>query len=361
MMTQQWVFIQALDVWMFRDSKPFSAGQSFFARSMFPPQPGTMQGIVRSHYLERTGEDLRAYGRGEITDLPIGTPSSMGSLRITGPFVAKCANGKPTRCVPMPLDVMGGERLLSPARQLNYETNAPFDGWLPLAPEGESELKKDTGQELWLDEASFAAYLKGDMEAVKPIKASDLYQREERTGLALDHRRRAHKESHFYRAAFVRPCEDVGLLVGVNADVFAGETGFLSIGGEARSATYEAVQYALPEPKPQGRIKIVLLTPAWFGDGWRPTNGDWSPWVGKDAKLVSMALGKPLALSGWDLARRQPKALRHFVPAGSVFFFENARLTGEPFTESPAGDLNYGAMGYGACAAGNWNYVEATS
>ncbi|GIL09188.1 MAG: type III-B CRISPR module-associated protein Cmr3 [Chloroflexota bacterium] len=353
----QWVFIQALDVWMFRDSKPFSAGQNFYARSLFPPQPGTMQGVIRSHYLERAGTDFRAYAANKL-DTEVGTPSSMGKLRITGPFVAKRENGKLTRYLPLPLDVIHGEQLLSPASSLPYQTNAPFEDWRPLVPKSGSELKKETDGEYWLDEDSFAAYLKGNMSQVKLTKAADLYQREERTGLGMDHRRRAHAESLLYRAQFVRPCEDVGLLVGLTVDVFAGQTGTLGIGGEGRSGTYEVLKnYSPPNSAPkEGNIKVVLLTPAWFGDGWQPAGG-WSPWVGTDAKLVSMALGRPLALSGWDLARRQPKPLRHFVPAGSVFFFEGAQLTGQPFTESPAGDLDYGAMGYGAYAAGSWNYV----
>ncbi len=358
----QWVFIQALDVWMFRDSKPFSAGQNFYARSLFPPQPGTMQGVLRSHYLERMGVDLNAYARGQVTNLPIGTPSSLGALRITGPFVARRENGRLTRCLPLPLDVMGGE-LLSPAAGFDYATNAPFAGWHPLVPEGQAGLKKEIGEESWLDEAAFAAYLKGDMRRVQPTPAERLYQREERTGLGLDHRRRAHAQGLFYRAEFVRPREGVGLLVGLSVDVFAEAAGMLSIGGEGRAGVYEVLQGYAPPPQATaaGRVKIVLLTPAWFSGGWQPAGGDWSPWLGAGARLVSLALGKPLALSGWDLARRRPKPLRHFVPAGSVFFFEDAQLTGSSFTESPAGEPDYGAMGYGAYAAGSWNYVNAAS
>lgn len=369
----QWVFIEPLDVWMFRDSKPFSAGQSFFARSLFPPQPGTMQGVIRSYYLERRNVNLRAYGRGEIKDLPVGTPSSMGRLRITGPFVARRANGKLTRYLPLPLDVVLLENriktgkpynpkpyYLSPA-QKKIKTNLPFDDWLPLTPHSEIELEKTVGGEYWLDETAFEAYLAGELTSDHPTKAKDLYQREERTGLGMDHGRRAHAQSMFYRAEFVRPREGVGLLVGLTVEVFNQPTGTLGIGGEGRSGRYEVLKnYALPDSTVKtGRVKIVLLTPAWFSGGWRPASGDWSRWVGKEAKLVSLALGKPLALSGWDLAKGGPKPLRHFVPAGSVFFFENAQLTGQAFTESPEGDPDYyGAMGYGAYAAGSWDYAS---
>jgi len=74
-MSEQWIFIKAHDVWMFRDSKPFTAGESFFARSMFPPQPGTTQGLIRSFHYEHTGQI-------------IGSATDMGGLRLHGAFLA---------------------------------------------------------------------------------------------------------------------------------------------------------------------------------------------------------------------------------------------------------------------------------
>jgi CRISPR-associated protein Cmr3 len=100
-------------------------------------------------------------------------------------------------------------------------------------------------------------------------------------------------------------------------------------------------------------VKIVLLTPAYFSDGWQPERGDWSEWV-NGGKLVSVAVGKPHLISGWDVANNQPKPLRHYVPAGSVFFFEDAEVTNKPFTETPRDSLDHGAMGFGAFAVGSW-------
>ncbi|HRF96638.1 MAG TPA: type III-B CRISPR module-associated Cmr3 family protein, partial [Aggregatilineales bacterium] len=99
-MSDQWVFIEAQDVWMFRDSKPFTAQQSFNARSQFPPNPQTMQGVIRSYYLESQGVDWTAYAQGtEKASLykavgSAGTKNgnyapSMGDLQIQGPFIAK--------------------------------------------------------------------------------------------------------------------------------------------------------------------------------------------------------------------------------------------------------------------------------
>ncbi|MEP7288877.1 MAG: type III-B CRISPR module-associated Cmr3 family protein, partial [Chloroflexota bacterium] len=136
--------------------------------------------------------------------------------------------------------------------------------------------------------------------------------------------------------------------------------GLLTLGGESRCATYETVEYQAPAEVAKGqRLKIVLLTPAYFANGWWPANFDWSRWVGPAAQWVSVALGKPLPISGWDIVRREPKALYHYVPAGSVFYFENASIPTVPFTETPDAALPAAQMGFGRIAVGTWNYLNS--
>ncbi|NOG48210.1 MAG: hypothetical protein HND48_01260 [Chloroflexi bacterium] len=59
-------------------------------------------------------------------------------------------------------------------------------------------------------------------------------------------------------------------------------------------------------------------------------------------------------ISGWDVARNQPKPLRHYIPAGSVFFFEDAQWKGERFTETPDNEVSFSAIGFGQVALGSW-------
>lgn len=369
-MSGQWVFIEPNDVWMFRDNKPFTAQQNFVARGQFPPTPMTMQGAIRSFYLEnalpREGRTWSDYKNGHVSDdiiqkvgLPKlnGQPATLGNLRLTGPFVAKINDkGDIERLIKAPLDLLKSEKddykLLSPERT-NFETAPPFDDWRPLVGGGEGFKEADG----WLTETQFQRYLngKGSINNLGPLTKEDaLFSIEERVGLALDYRRRAHQESMFYRTQFTRLCEDVGLLVHVNLDIFEQASGFINIGGESRSGRYRLVPppQALSQHK-SGRIRVILLTPAYFTNGWQPQNGDWSPWVGA-GKLVSVVIGKPHPISGWDVAHNRPKPLRHYVPAGSVFFFEDAQFTGIPFTESPNDSPDQGAMGFGTFAIGIW-------
>jgi CRISPR-associated protein Cmr3 len=374
----RWVFIEASDVWLFRDNRPFTAQQNFVARGQFPPTPMTMQGVVRTYYLEkqleRAGRTWDDYRRGEVSGdiiemvgLPAfnGRAAALGALRVTGPVVARRDGaGGVERLIRAPLDLVAktnqaqGEppqyahRLLTPADECGFSTTLPFDGWRPLVGGGEG-FKEAEG---WLTETQFLSYLKGDVSGISGlIQDDDLFQPENRVGLKLNSRRRANEMGFFYTAQFTRPCDGVGLLIGVQPEAIFEETaGFIGLGGEARTGRFQVVQgvTALPQTG-KGRVRIVLLTPAYFSGGWLPHGGDWSPWVG-GGRLVSVAVGKPQAVSGWDMAANAPKPLRHYVPAGSVFFFEGADVTGIPFTETPAGSLDHGALGFGTFAVGSW-------
>lgn len=366
-MSREWLFIQANDVLMFRDSKPFAAGQNFKARSQFPPTPRTMQGVLRSHYLEVHGIDWDAFAQGKVApDIlkAIGGPDDLGTLKLAGPFVAQETNSKIVRLVQAPLDLLGSKRnkeaqqsiILAPEREPSFKTNVPLEGWRALRP----TINVDTGDYEsavgWLDEEGLVAYLQG-VPPERIIGNEAVFEREDRVGIGLNKHRTAQR-SLFYEAQFIRPQPGIGLLVEVNAGLFPDEKGMIAIGGEGRSGWYRKVSYSPSLPQAMdGQVKIVLLTPAYFSGGWQPLNGDWSPWLGPEARLVSLAIGKPLLISGWDLARKKPRALHHYLPAGSVFFFEDARVPNRPFTETPLHSPDAGAMGFGAFAAGNWDYV----
>jgi CRISPR-associated protein Cmr3 len=352
----QWIFIEPNDVWMFRDNKPFTAASDFVARSVFPPTPQTVQGAIRTAYLTQRKVNLKDFMAGKVDDEVVGTPSKLGTMTIKGPYVARRVNGKLEVLYPMPMDVLKGKNersgrdettVLKPTSHKTFETNAPFDGWRALEGGG-GNFKEASG---FLTQQGMAEYLEGEKApAVEHIvKAEDVYSYEDRVGLALDRGRRANQQGHFYRAQFVRMRAGAGLLVGLD-DGALDTTGVIHIGGEARTGCYETVDVKLLDNRKQGNLKVVLLAPAWFEDVYAT---DWSPFVG-GGKLVSTVLGKPQPISGWDVARNQPKPLRNFVPMGSVFYFEGATWQNQPFTQTPDSNLQFGAMGFGTCAVGIW-------
>ncbi len=360
-MSRKWLFIQAHDVWMFRGSRPFAAGQSFTARSMFPPNPQTMQGVLRSHVVESSGvrwADFRARADADIRQ-KVGAPATadepaeFGDLVLRGPFVARRNGGRVERLVPAPADVArrktdGQPVLLRPVEPA-FESDLAFEqNVAPLALAADGPTEPASG---WLTEKAFAAYLRGEAPS-EILPDAELFAYDDRIGLALDYGRRRNKESHLYHAAFIRPHDHVGLLVEVNADYFA-EAGLMKAGGEGRAAYFETVNYAEPTTAPEaGNLKAVVLTPTYFQNGYAPA--DWSPWLGPDAILRSHALHPAQVISGWDVVRGRPKPLYHYVAPGSVYYFQNAQPTRTPFTETPPGGLPHGPQGFGAVAWGAW-------
>lgn len=294
----------------------------------------------------------------------------MDGLALQGPYLARLdAAGKLERFFPVPLDLYLTEvydkkdghihltsrklEIAKPSRaEADFESNTPIDGWLPMGiPTGRKDscdkVKEAKG---WLSEAQFAEYLAGKPISGDLLSSSQLFQEEERVGLALDKRRKANQQGMFYHAQFTRPCDGVGLLIQVAyKEPLFDESGTMMLGGEARLGHYRQVGAppSLTKAK-SGNLKVILLTPAYFSGGWQPASGDWSQWVG-NGKLVSAALGKPQAISGWDMAKNQPKPLRHFVPVGSVYYFEGAEWKDNPFSED-APSAPYSKMGFGAVA-----------
>lgn len=73
-----------------------------------------------------------------------------------------------------------------------------------------------------------------------------------------------------------------------------------------------------------GKVRVVLVTPAHFEQGWRPT------WLlqereGVTPRLVGACVDRPVTVSGWDMAAPkggQPKPTRRLAAAGSVYFLE---------------------------------------
>jgi len=347
----QWIFIQPNDVWMFRDNKPFSAQENFVARGQFPPNPQVMTGAVRTYVYHRNPHH------------PIVVGENMDGLTLQGPYMARMnASGKLERFFPAPLDLLhdaenGVFSVLQVSTKADFASNAPLNGWRPLQVPARDKRDFNVKEaEGWLSEAQLTDYLAGKLKTGHLTASSELFQSEERVGLALDSRRKVNRQGLFYRAQFIRTCDDVGLLVGVSySSALFDEVGMIGLGGEARFGRYQHVN----EPESlvkadKGNLKIVLLTPAYFRGGWQPESGNWSEWVGDSAKLVSAALGKPQAISGWDMAKQEPKPLRHFVPTGSVFYFENAEWKNKAFSEDANGGAPYSKMGFGTVAVASW-------
>ncbi len=341
-------FLEPLDVLFHRGNKLFGDAGSF-GEAQMPPWPSVAAGAIRSRMLADAGVDLSAFARGEaigeaaLCDV-LGTPQAPGSFRVGWFSVARRINGVVEPLIALPADVVANEgddamRYVQPqlfpkglrascttaqVAMLRQETNAKPEGGL------------------WLTVKGLAAYLRGEPLSKKEhsVRTGDLWKADARIGIALDPEKRAAAEGALFTAEATVPEKDVGFLTQVEgAGGMVPNHGLIRLGGDGRGARIEVCQVAWPEPdwdrvKRERRFRLMLVTAGMFEQGWLPpgTQVDGTTWNGPDgvsARLVCAAVPRAQVVSGWDLARKAPKAALRAAPAGSVYWFGAQRGDGE--------------------------------
>jgi CRISPR-associated protein Cmr3 len=352
------LFLEPIDVWLFRDGKPFDALSDHRARSLFPPYPSVMQGAIRSHHLVVKGVDLRDQ---EAIRATVGTAEDFGTLRMRGPFIAKKdkQGGRIIRFFPVPTDVVpdkeaGAHRPLRPrARQATSHLLTSAADELPMLlcpPERSEPTKEDFGQ--WMTEGELLKCLGG--ETAIAARSDTLFARENRFGIGRRDDTRTTEEGALYEVEFIRPCEGEGLWVQVEGYDTWPDWGILRIGGEGRGARFAKIVPPLtwplvPDPLPL-RFKVYFASPTYFEDGWKPKDG-WGQFFDGAVALQAVALSRYESIGGFDWATNDQKPARRYVPAGSAYYFSHGgetRLKQDAVTE-------YGAeMGFGQVIITEW-------
>jgi CRISPR-associated protein Cmr3 len=100
------------------------------------------------------------------------------------------------------------------------------------------------------------------------------------------------------------------------------------LGGERRLTSWTATSHQLPgipdwlskhvEQTEKPVVRVVLLTPAHIQESSGPRKLD------KEgiATTIAARVDRPLTISGWDMAKGQPKKTRRLAASGSVFWVQ---------------------------------------
>lgn len=350
----QHCFIEPLDVLFLRGNKLFGDPGSQ-GESLVPPWPSVAAGALRSHLLAHDGVDLALFVEGKINHSSLGTPEAPGSFALTAFDVARRqANGAIQTLHALPADLVvtekekqGGlpepkDRRIQSLRPLAHshglQSSSPFSH-APVLAEAERQ-KAETG--LWLTQSGWQKYLNGQRPNPQQdmVKTSELWAVEARVGIGLNPDTRSADDGKLFTSQAVAFAPGVGFLASVRGTQLPAH-GCLRLGGDGRAASSQTTPHQAPQANlqtiaKQGRCRLVLTTPGVFTQGWLPNGfvpeGDGSYRLelhGVRARLVCASVQRAAIVSGWDIARWQPKAAQRAAPAGSVYWLDQLEATPE--------------------------------
>jgi CRISPR-associated protein Cmr3 len=341
-------FIEPLDVLFLRGNKLFGDPGSY-GESLVPPWPSVVAGALRSRILADDGVDLPAFARGEVKHETLGTPLAPGNFAVTAFHLARrFADGRVETLMALPADLVVTEsedtqpvsvHSLKPIQLAPSLLASSAFVSLPVLAET-TRGKPASGY--WLTESGWKKYLAGDTpQATDLVKSSALWQIDPRVGVGLDvatgraadgrlfsvqavaMTKREHTAKNGFDAGFVATASGAALP----------KSGTLRLGGDARAAAIHALpDCRFPEPDYVGiarakRCRLILIAPGLFSDGWLP-NGITQTATGEfhldlhgvRGKLLCAAVPRFEVVSGWDLAKWQPKPAQRTAPTGSVYW-----------------------------------------
>ncbi|GCF10227.1 type III-B CRISPR module-associated protein Cmr3 [Dictyobacter arantiisoli] len=417
-----WI-IEPHDPLLFRDGRPFGASPGAIARSLPFPFPSTIAGGLRSQMgLDDQGR-FRFTEKEELEHLKkVGV---RGPILVQLP---QKAQEKARWLVPAPLDALPFEIKKGEAEE-KQPTRFTIEQLVPLTPLAEVMTDLDTGeqtqQSLWLvglpnhrsEKPStntpaywywerFLAWLENPKtDCWKTITAPALGIKgpatEERVHVAMDHQTHTGRDGFLFATSSLEftanekteqqeeeqqppslaQARQLGLAVIVDEKKDINDEALLQpqyglgcLGSERRLVNWSPSQENIPccpDTIKQSIIansacRLVLLTPAYFAQGYLPQ------WIlnrpqAIKPQLKAMVNKRPQVVSGWDIVKKERKQSHRLAPAGTILFLE---LQGdEPAIEEWIDEIwlhcisdddngptpdQYRLDGFGLAALGTW-------
>lgn len=320
--TGQW-FLAPRDTLVLGDGRPVGdAGR----RSLDMPWPSTLAGLVRT----RIGMDPDGVWR-----LDRANSRALLDVPLQGPWLVRLGgDGQPAeRSYPAPQDALWhreSDTLLRRTRLVPRPTpdDCVFDralaGCEVVVPVQDLPDGKPTrGPVFWTEAVLLEWLLRPTPVALGEPASFGLTElvHETRTHVGLDPTTGTAEQGRLFATEGVRYETQRGerLAIGFRCEDPRIPQGACCLGGERRISQLEpgGTPWAFPEgfQAKNGRLRVVLLTPAVFEAGSMPDRI-------AGARVVAAAVGRPQVISGWDYALNKPKPSRRMVPAGSVYWVE---------------------------------------
>ncbi len=324
--------ITPVDVLFLRGNRLFG-GAGEHGESQMPPWPSVFSGAMASRILVDKGRVE------EITKRPGDAQSILNE--VAGDdygcvFLALARKGK--TYLPLPGDLValengGGELSLFSLFPSYIPDGLKASNPLPMVPILRVSERKKPVSGLWLDLEGWKEHLQGNLPWVSSLaRQGEFYRVDSRLGIARDYHTKTAEEGRIYTTEGIALNKGCAFLVGYKGSNIPRD-GLLRLGGDGRGAVIEPCD-GVDVPEDMGKpgdswsgFRMVLITPGIFSGGWLPPGcGEENGKIlfrfnGLEAELMAVAMGRYEVVSGWDLAKHEPKPARKVVPAGSVYWF----------------------------------------
>ena len=308
--------ILPLDTLFFRDGKPFNASSETWADGIFPPNPSTIYGALRSIYFRNNPDDLSKAN--EVDD-----PTK--NLVIRKIYLKISLN----HYFPLPLDIVYEKGSNTYTYPLERKENSLISNIKTT-----SILTKDFTIENFENSfitikrfKKYQSFTNDKFIQHSEIKnLENFIKNESKIGIKINKTTQTSDKGHLYRVDFKR-LEKTKIVVEFDG-LDIGNTKLIRLGGEGKVATCKEIEDLKIEPPQniQNIFKLYLLTPTIFDNGWLPS------WIDEDSlegefrglklKLLTAKIGKYKLIGGFDMKEQKPKMMYKAVSEGSIYYFE---------------------------------------
>lgn len=335
--------IEPIDGLFVNSGRPNAMGEAHVLQGIFPPLPTNFYGLLRDIFIDR----LKITDRNLLNNFKT---DPTFDLRIEGIYIQHFDKDASYVYVPKPIDMVfkrSDNHKITHEREcylLELE-NKDFENCFSSNHFNNSLLtfsddKPEDKENLFI---SIKNIEREKFSAV--IDLTEYTTKELRVGIKRDYSKKTVDEGHLYTIVFNKP-KDYNFLIEYSISDEKAKSvdentnqGIKSFCAEGKKVYYSFKDdhfssnlnwKGSTEIKKNDTIRLVLLTPSLFKDGWKPSDNLIESFFGKGkVEMINAVVGKEQVIAGFDMIKKEGKKRRYSVPAGSVYYFkalENLKL-----------------------------------